>query len=120
MVLPTLLIMIRSHRPHEGDPAARPASLWAAGLVALAAAAMQLAGQRLDLLALALLIAGVAGLFVGLPRLMPPGFLRLGRGLPAVIVVRGLLPAGTSGARPSFRSCWWSNARSRCCSPVRY
>jgi MFS family permease len=97
MVLPTLLIMIRSYRPQEGEPAARPASLWAAGLVAVAAAAIQLAGQRLDWLALVLLIAGVAGLLVGLPRLMPPGFLRLGRGLPAVIMVRGLLPGAHFG-----------------------
>ena len=98
MVLPTLLIMIRSYRPQEGEPAARPAALWAAGLVAVAAAAIQLAGQRLDWLALALLVAGLAGLLVGLPRLMPPGFLRLGRGLPAVIMVRGLLPGAHFGS----------------------
>ena len=40
MVLPTLLIMIRAYRPQEGEPAARPAALWAAGLVAVAAAAI--------------------------------------------------------------------------------
>jgi MFS family permease len=98
MVLPSLLRMIRSYQPSSQEPAARPASLWAAGLVALAAAAIQFAGQRLDWLAAILLVAGIAGLAVGLPRLMPPGFLRLRRGLPAVIMVRGLLPGAFFGA----------------------
>ena len=94
MVLPTLLIMIRvptgEGRPRPGR---RPC---AAGLVAVAAAAIQLAGQRLDWVALALLslVSWAAG---RLPRLMPPGFLRLGRGLPAVILVRGLLPGAHFG-----------------------
>ena len=98
MVLPTLLIMIRSYQPQEGRPAVAPASLWAAGLVAIAAAALQLAGQRLDWAALGLLVVGVVGLVVGLPRLMPRGFLRLGRGLSAVILVRGLLPGAHFGS----------------------
>jgi hypothetical protein len=97
-VLPTLLIMIRTYQPEKGRPAVPPASLWAAGLVAVAAAALQLAGQRLDWVALALLVGGVGGLIVGLPRLMPPGFLRLGRGLSAVILVRGLLPGAHFGS----------------------
>jgi hypothetical protein len=90
--------MIRSYQPDEGRPAVPPASLWAAGLVAVAAAAIQLAGQRLDWIALALLVVGVVGLVVGLPRLMPAGFLRLGRGLAAVILVRGLLPGAHFGS----------------------
>jgi MFS family permease len=98
MVLPTLLIMIREYRPEQNSPPVPPASLWAAGLVAVAAAAIQLAGQRLDWIALGLLVVGVAGLVVGLPRLMPPGFPRLGRGLSAVILVRGLLPGAHFGS----------------------
>jgi len=95
MVLPALLALRRTAPERVPGPAA---SLWAAGVVAAATVALQLAGQRLDLVAVALLAAGLAGLAVGLPRLMPPGFLRFSRGLPAVIVVRGLLPGAFFGA----------------------
>lgn len=99
MVLPTLRQMMRSHVvPAPVAGGARPAALWAAGLVAVAAAAIQLAGQRLDLVAIALFVGGGVALAVGLPRLMPPRFLRFGRGLPAVIVVRSLLPGAFFGA----------------------
>jgi len=98
MVLPSLRRMMRSYEQSDEEPADRPASLWAAGLVALAAAGIQLAGQRLDWLGAILLAGGLAGLVVGLPRLMPPGFLRLRRGLAAVIMVRGLLPGAFFGA----------------------
>jgi MFS family permease len=98
MVLPTLLVMMRSHVPQPADPTSKPAPLWAAGLVAAAAAAIQLAGQRLDWIALVLLGGGILGLVAGLPRLMPPGFLRLSRGISAVILVRGLLPGAYFGA----------------------
>jgi len=71
--------------------------MWAAALVALAAVGVQLAGQRLDTVSIPLLALAVAGLVVGLPRLMPGCFSRLGRGLPAVIVVRGLLAGAFVG-----------------------
>jgi MFS family permease len=99
MALPTVLTLIRTYEPIPQDGgAAKPAALWAAGLVAAGAAAIQLAGQRLDRWSVALLVGGLAGLVVGLPRLMPPGFLRLRRGLSAVILVRGLLPGAYFGA----------------------
>ena len=100
MALPTVLTLIRTYEPipPDGTPVAKPAALWAAGLVAAGAAAIQLAGQRLDRWSIALLVGGLAGLVVGLPRLMPPGFLRLRRGLSAVILVRGLLPGAYFGA----------------------
>ena len=98
MVLPTLLGMIRRHEQRRSDSIPKPAPLWAAALVSLAAAAIQLAGQRLNWVALILLGVGLAGIAIGLPRLMPPGFLRLSRGLSAVIWVRGLLPGGYFGA----------------------
>jgi MFS family permease len=98
IVLPTLVAMIRSYDLQPAKPTVKPAPLWAAGVVALSAAAIQLAGQRLDWVASVLLTAGIAGLLVGLPRLMPPGFLRLRRGLSAVIMVRGLLPGAYFGA----------------------
>ena len=78
--------------------AQRPAPLWAAGLVCLATAALQLAGQRLDWIGLGLLVGGLAMLLVSLPQLMPPGFLRFRRGLSQVIQTRGLLPGAFFGA----------------------
>jgi len=99
LVLPTLRRLSRTWTPAEqdGGPAV-PAPLWAAGVVALAAAALQLAGQRLDWVALGLLVAGLGGLAAGLPRLMPACCSRLGRGLPAVILARGLLGGAFVGA----------------------
>jgi hypothetical protein len=98
LVLPTLRHLMRTYVAPEDDPdRARPAPLWAAGMVAVSAAALQLAGQRLDWVALGLLAAGLVGLGVGLPRLMPACFSRLARGLPAVIVSRGLLAGAFVG-----------------------
>jgi MFS family permease len=96
MLAPSLLQLIRTHRPAAASTV-KPQSIWAAGLVALGAAALQAAGQRLDLFAIVWAIGGIAALLVGLPRLMPAGFLRLRRGLPAVILVRGLLPGAFFG-----------------------
>jgi MFS family permease len=99
LVLPTLRTMMRSYVQPEADPdGARPAPLWAAAVVALSAAALQLAGQRLDWAALGLLAAGLAGLVFGLPRLMPACFSRFERGLPAVIGTRGFLAGAFVGA----------------------
>ncbi|GLZ08507.1 MFS transporter [Actinomadura sp. NBRC 104412] len=41
--------------------------------------------------------AGLAGLGVGLPRLLPPGTLRMRRGLPSVVLARGLLAGAFFG-----------------------
>ena len=97
MALPELRRVGHQPGSQEQPGGARPAPLWAAAMVALAAVGLQAAGQRLDLVAVALLAIGVAGLVVGLPRLMPGCFSRLGRGLPAVIVVRGLLAGAFFG-----------------------
>lgn len=98
MVLPTLLRLVATFTPTQPRDRARPAPLWAAAVVAVAAAALQYAGQRLDWLAVGFLAAGLAGLLLGLPQLMPAGFLRLRRGLPAVLLVRCLLPGAFIGA----------------------
>ncbi len=97
MALPSLLRMIRLYRPDTSNATRKPAPLWAAGLVCTATAALQLAGQRLDWIALVLLIGGLAMLLLGLPQLMPPGFLRFRRGLSQVIQTRGLLPGAFFG-----------------------
>ena len=98
MVLPTILRLMRAFVPSTPAPGSRPpAPLWSAVVVAAGAAALQLAGQRLDLVAVGLAVLGVTALLVGLPRLMPRGFLRLHRGLSQVIMVRGLLPGAFFG-----------------------
>jgi MFS family permease len=98
MALPSLRRMIRRHQPGSSDAALKPAPLWAAALLCVATAALQLAGQRLDRVGLGLLIGGLAMLLVALPQLMPPGFLRFRRGLSQVIQTRGLLPGAFFGA----------------------
>jgi hypothetical protein len=89
--------MIRLYQPGNSDDTQKPAPLWAAGLLCIATAALQLAGQRLGWIGLALLIGGLAMLFVALPPLMPPGFLKFRRGLSQVIQTRGLLPGAFFG-----------------------
>jgi MFS family permease len=97
MALPELRRLVREPRGPAEPGGAGPAPLWAAAVVAVAAVGLQLAGQRLDWTSLALLVVTVAGLVIGLPRLMPGCFSRLGRGLPSVIVVRGLLAGAFVG-----------------------
>src|SRR5215204_1058775 len=97
MALPSLLRMMRSYQPSSDTNAQKPAPLWAAGLLAIAAATLQLAGQRLDQVAIGLLIGGLAALLIALPPLMPPGFLRFHRGLSQVIQTRGLLSGAFFG-----------------------
>jgi len=97
MVLPPLRRLTHELPSRREPGSARPAPMWAAAVVAVAAVALQLAGQRLDWTSLILLAVAVAGLIVGLPRLMPGCFSRLGRGLPAVIVARGLLAGAFFG-----------------------
>lgn len=105
MVLPSLRTMMKSADFTPAEPSStKPAPLWTAGLAAIGAAAIQLAGQRLanpvsqPWLAIVLAVIGFGLVGIGLPRLMPPHFLRFGRGLPAVIVVRSLLPGAFFGA----------------------
>jgi MFS family permease len=61
MALPSLLRMMHSHQPPSDTNAQKPAPLWAAGLLAVAAATLQFAGQRLDRVAIGLLIGGLGG-----------------------------------------------------------
>jgi MFS family permease len=102
MALPSLRRMIQRPQP-DSDVTQRPAPqkpapLWAAALLCVATAALQLAGQRLDRIGFGVLLAGLAMLLVSLPQLMPPGFLRFRRGLSQVIQTRGLLPGAFFGA----------------------
>ena len=96
LVLPSLIRLMRTYQPSTSD-GQKPAPLWAAGLLAVAAATLQLAGQQLDRVAIGLLVGGVAALLVALPPLMPPGFFRFQRGLSQVIQTRGLLSGAFFG-----------------------
>lgn len=98
MLTPTLRILLRTPVPHDPEDLAVPAPLWAAAVAALATAAIQYAGQRLDLFAILPAALGAAGLAFSLPRLMPAGFTKLARGLPAVVLTRILLPGAFFGA----------------------
>ncbi|MFJ9522163.1 MFS transporter [Kitasatospora sp. NPDC101801] len=61
-----------------------------AAMAAVGAALLQYAGQRRDLLGLLPAVAGAALLVPAVLRLLPPGALRAARGLPTVIVLRGV------------------------------
>lgn len=99
MVWPTLIHLSRVRRaPTSTGDGARPAPLWAAGVAALGAAVLQLAGQHRNVAGVGIAAAGVAALLVSVPPLMPPGFLRLRRGLVALILTRTLLPGAYVGA----------------------
>lgn len=99
MVLPTLTRMARNGDLDQNERSeTKPAPLWAAALAATGAALIQLAGQRLDLIAIPIAVGGIAMLLVALPRLMPVGFMRFSSGISSVIVVRGLLAGAFFGA----------------------
>ena len=102
MVAPTLRMLSHVPRPDrsgsDSEEPTVPAPIWAAAIAALSAVAIQYAGQRLDLIGIIPAVAGIAGLGFSLPRLMPAGFMRLARGLPAVVLTRMLLPGAFFGA----------------------
>jgi MFS family permease len=62
------------------------------------AAALQVAGTRTGPVSLSVVLVAVVLLVWSVPRLLPAGSFRLGRGLPAVIAVRGLIGAAFFGA----------------------
>ncbi|MGY2076135.1 MULTISPECIES: MFS transporter [unclassified Blastococcus] len=79
--------------------AAAPASArrWWALLAGVGIGALQYAGQRLDLLAAGLAVAGLLALVVGLRPLLPAGTAVARPGLPAVVAGRGLLAGAFFG-----------------------
>ncbi|TFV68766.1 MFS transporter [Blastococcus sp. CT_GayMR20] len=81
------------------DPTAapQPARRWWALLAGAGIAALQYAGQRLDLLAAGIAVLGLAALLLGLRHLLPGGTVRARPGLPAVVGARGLLAGAFFG-----------------------
>ena len=86
-----------AHLPPHEDVPATPGLLPRAGLVALGAAALQVAGQRLEPWSLIPFAVGLLLLWWGLPPLLPTGFRPAGPGLDAVIVVRTLASGAFAG-----------------------
>ncbi|MDH6126681.1 MFS transporter [Kitasatospora sp. GP82] len=72
-----------------------------AAMAALGAGLLQYAGQRLDPPALVPAVAGAGLLLPAVLRLLPPGTLRAARGLPTVILLRGVA-AGAFFAAEAF------------------
>jgi MFS family permease len=92
-ILPKLAHLERS------DPTShRAGRIRLALAVAIGAACLQDAGTRMDSWSLALLAGGLGLLLWSLPRLLPAGALRLRRGLPATVVMRGALAGPFFGA----------------------
>jgi MFS family permease len=68
-----------------------------AGLTALGAALFQVGSQRLDWAGALLIALGAALLAPSVPKLLPRGIFRAGRGLPTVVALRGLMAAAYFG-----------------------
>lgn len=101
LVIPPALALVPALRG-IGEPETAPANgggrVPAAGAVAAGAALLLYGLDGAGWTTTAAAVAGLAGLVFGLPRLLPPGTLRLRRGLPSVIAVRGLLAGAFTGA----------------------
>jgi MFS family permease len=95
--LALLLPALRRLGAPQDVPVPPPARRWWALLAGVGIAALQYAGQRLDLLALGITVVGAAMLILGLRPLLPEGTVRIRAGLPAVIGARGLLAGAFFG-----------------------
>ncbi|MEV2237752.1 MFS transporter [Micromonospora sp. NPDC049891] len=70
---------------------------WAGG-AGVSAALLHIGGQQRGAAAVTLVGLALVGLLISVPRLLPAGFLRAGRGLPTVVGLRGLASAAFVGA----------------------
>jgi MFS family permease len=97
LVVPAALLVwpaLRGLTGPAGDSGSAGSSRtpWAMG-VAVSAGVLYVAGQRTDLVAVLLSAVAIAGLVWCAPKLFPRGTFRAGRGLPSVILLRGLAGA---------------------------
>lgn len=103
VAVPALLLILsglRRVKPPAGArlPAGAAARIgWACGAGA-SAALLHYGGQQRGALGVGLVGAALAGLLLCAPRLLPAGFLRVARGLPTVVGLRGLAAAAFAGA----------------------
>jgi MFS family permease len=110
LLIPAVLLILprlsRLDGPAAGSRAAGVSRSHVTGtgrmLLALATAAgaalLQYAGQRLVWASGLMAVVGLALLVPSVPWLLPPGSLRLARGLPTTVVMRGVLAASFFGA----------------------
>ncbi|MET7460064.1 MFS transporter [Nonomuraea sp. NPDC005501] len=105
LVVPALVMLIPALRPRTAEeetappegPRSRPLPMTIAATSAAGGAGVLLYGVNgLHVMPLPSAVAAVAGLALlvyGLSRLLPPGALRFGRGLPTTIMMRGMFSA---------------------------
>ena len=94
VIPPALLLFPRLSGHQGGSPQPSAQSRLVAGVVATAGLlAVQDGVLRLSAMGAAEAVAGLVLLLVALRRLLPPGALVFGRGLPASVMMRGLLAA---------------------------
>lgn len=108
LVHPLVTSVNRSGAASDGDPATDgdPASTfkrsgrtrWAV-VLAVAAVLVQDGGRRLGFAGAVEALVGLAVMALALRRLMPPGTLRLARGLPSAVASRGVLAGAFFGAQ---------------------
>jgi MFS family permease len=108
LVIPTTALMIGRLRDLDGPSAVAgsaasasvrgPRRVGYAVVAAIGVALIQLAGQSLAWTSVAIAALGVALLIPSVRPLLPPGALRLRRGLPTSVVMRGFLAASFFGA----------------------
>ncbi len=100
IVLGSLLLApaLASLPPRVAPDVVRRAPVGAALVLASGVVLVQLAGTRATPVRLLLGLAGLGLLAAPLRRLLPPGTMRIGRGLPAAIAFRGLLAGAFFGA----------------------
>lgn len=84
--------------PPQGDPIIRAGRKRFALATAVGMGLLQYAGTRPDLVALGIVVIAIALLVPNLPKLFPAGTLRLARGLPTVIAMRGIFAGSFFGA----------------------
>jgi len=100
LLVPILMRLDREPLPASDDEP-DPAPIWAAALVAVAVPLLQGALQQPGWWSVPMLVAAIALLGLGLPRLMPRGLWRLRPGIGPVIALRGLI-GGTYFATETF------------------
>lgn len=95
-------------------PEVKPDSvpIWAGILIGVAATALQVAGQNLTWWAIPVALVGVIALCIAVSVIMPKGFARAARGLPAVVWVRAL-QSGTFFAAEPFLPLMLTNGPRR-------
>jgi MFS family permease len=99
LVIPALALMLPSlPRLEAGVPTRQAGRKRAALMTASGVACLQYGAQRLDGVGLVFAVGGAALVATSVSRLFPAGTMRLARGLPTVVVMRGVLAGAFFGA----------------------